>query len=100
MIAIYKTQNNYTFYYIVYGIMAIYMLIYSCKNKFTFNVMERLLFWLGEALMISVFSFFLFRVEWLHNYYFDLFFISGVLLMDGVCYVVKIVYLCKNNLPL
>ena len=47
MVAIYKTQNNLTFYYIIYGIMAVYWLIYSCKNKFTFNVVERVSFWVG-----------------------------------------------------
>ena len=86
-------------YYFIYGIYVLYAVIYAWKNKFVFPVGGRIIFILGELCAMTVSFFFIFQKALMVDYYLDLFFISGILLLDVCYYIAMTVYLIKYGMP-
>ena len=86
-------------YYFIYGIYVLYTIIYAWKNKFVFPVGGRIVFVLGELCAMTISFFFIFQISLMKDYYLDLFFISGILLLDICYYIAMTVYLVKYGMP-
>lgn len=82
-------------YYVCYAVFVLYGIMYFILNKFMFRVVGRVLFVVGEILMICLFSFFVFDVLVST----DLFFISAVMLIDLIRYIVQVVVYAKYGYP-
>lgn len=74
-------------YYIVYGVYAFYAILFAIKHPFHFRIVGRIIFVLGEAMMVAVFSFFLFKQDFLTNYSLDFILVGALLLIDLVYYI-------------
>ena len=81
-------------YYFIYGVYV----LYAWKNKFVFPVGGRIIFILGELCAMTVSFFFIFQKALMVDYYLDLFFISGILLLDVCYYKAMTVYLIKYGM--
>ena len=55
------TQDKKLPYYFIYGVEVIYSFFFTWKNKFIYPKTGRVVFILGEAIFLAVFSFFLFN---------------------------------------
>lgn len=74
-------------YYFVYGVEVIYCFLFAWKNKFIYPAAGRFVFILGESAFLAVFSFFLFKIDWVVNYQADFIAVSLVLLLDIIYYI-------------
>lgn len=93
------TQDKKLPYYFIYGVEVVYSFFFAWKNKFIYPAAGRVLFILGEALFLAVFSFFLFKINFLQDYQIDFIALAVVLLMDIIYYVVEMVYISKHGAP-
>lgn len=84
-------------YYIVYGVYAFYAILFTIKHPFHFGIVGRIVFALGEALMVAVFSFFLFKQDFLSSYSLDLIFVAALLLIDLVYYIAELISYYRNG---
>jgi hypothetical protein len=82
-------------YYFVYGPIILYAFIYTWKHDFTFKIGERIIFLLGEAVLVTLFSIFLFNPQYIQDYDLDFFGLAAILLMDVIFVIVKLVRLIK-----
>jgi hypothetical protein len=82
-------------YYFVYAPIILYAFIYTWKNDFSFKIGERIIFLLGEAIFVTLFSIFLFNPQYIQDYDLDLFGLALVLLIDVIFVIVKLVRLIK-----
>ena len=97
-----QTLQNSIPFYLMLGVYLIYGIFYMCNYEFILPIMGRILYFMGEMLMLCVCAFYIFSYSLLMDYNLDLFFTSFVLLMDlcefiGICH-----HLAKNdrNYPL
>lgn len=74
--------------YFVYGVEFIYVVLFTWKNKFIYKKSGKIIFILGEAMFMTVFSFFLFKVQWIVDYHLDFLGVAAMLLADIVFYTV------------
>lgn len=81
--------------YFIYGPLCLYFLLYSFKYVFTFKVCERVFFLLGEAVLITLFSIFLFKPSYVSTYSLDLFGLAIVILLEILLFLPKLVSRCK-----
>ena len=86
-------------YYFIYGVYVIYAIIYAWKSKFVYPIFGRIIFILGEICAMCISFFFIFDLNLIKTYYLDLFFISGILLLDLIYYIAVTVYYVKYGIP-
>lgn len=84
-------------YYIVYGVYAFYAILFAIKHPFHFRIVGRIIFVLGEAMMVAVFSFFLFKQDFLTNYSLDFILVGALLLIDLVYYIAQLISYYQNG---
>ena len=92
-----SSQVNSLAQYFVYGPIVIYDLVFLVKYKFTFKVAERLVFIIDEAVLLVVFSCFLFNPQYIYNNNLDLLGLAIVILLDLLLFIPKLVSHCKND---
>lgn len=97
-----QTMQSSIPFYIMLAVYLLYGIFYLCYHEFILPIMGRILYCMGEMLMLCMCVFYVFSYSLVVNYNLDLFFISFVLLMDlcefiGICH-----HLAKNgkNYPL
>lgn len=76
-------QNNIP-YYFIYAAYGIYAVVFAVKNNFLFKVVGRVIFFIGEVLMIAMFSLFLFKKDLIVEYNLDFILTAVLFLMDLV----------------
>lgn len=86
-------------FYFIYGVEVLYTVLFAWKNSFVFKAAGRVVFIIGEIILLVLFSFFLFKAQIIVNYNLDLFGVSLMFLMDLVYYTVEIVYIQKHGIP-
>ena len=67
--------------YFIYGPIVIYDLVFLAKYKFTFRVFERLVFIVQEAVLITIFSLFIFNKQYIADNNIDLLGLGLVILL-------------------
>ena len=77
--------------YFAYGPLVAYTVIYLWKNNFTYKIVERVLFGLGEAAAITLFSLYLFGNSYIIQYDLDFFALGLIIFLDVIFYTVKLV---------
>lgn len=99
LVVIAITQDKKLPYYFIYGVEAIYVFLFTWKNQFIHKKTGRFVFILGEALMVAVFSFFLFKQSLLVDYHLDFIAVSVLLLLDIIYYTAELVHIYKHGVP-
>lgn len=84
-------------FYIVYGVYAFYAILFTIKHPFHFRIVGRILFVLGEAMMVAVFSFFLFKQDFLTSYSLDFILVAALLLIDLVYHIAELIDYYRNG---
>ena len=67
--AVAKSLSNNICYYIIFGVYAVYGILYAIKHNFSFRIIGRIVFVLGECMMVAVFAEDLGFVQVLHGDY-------------------------------
>lgn len=91
-------QVNVLAYNFVFIPLGLYSLIYLWKGEYQFVVGERIIFGLGEGVIIALFGLYLYKSSYIEMYDLDFFGIGGVLLVDLIFYIVKAIRLAKYGL--
>ncbi len=83
--------------YFVYGPIVIFDIVYLIKYKFTFKVFERVIFIIQEGVLITVFSLFIFKVEYVFDNNVDLIGLALVIFLELLIFFPKLIQHCKGN---
>lgn len=92
-----SAQVNSLAQYFIYGPIVIYDLVLLIKYKFTFKVMERLIFIIDEAILLVVFSCFIFNSQYIYTNNLDLLGLAIVILLDLLLFIPKLVSHCRSD---
>ena len=95
--AIPKSLSNNICYYIIFGVYAVYGILYAIKHNFSFRIIGRIVFVLGECMMVAVFAFFLFKPDLLTNYSLDFLCIGALFLMDVAHHIAEGVHFYRSG---
>jgi hypothetical protein len=74
-------KNDQMAKYFIYGPIVIYDIVFLLKYKFTFKIFERFIFIVQEAVLITVFSLFLFNKQYIADNNLDLLGLALVILL-------------------
>lgn len=85
--------------YVIYGVYALYAIIFTVKHTWYYKCVGRVVFLFGEAFMVACYSFFLFKRDFLTSYKLDFILPAVVLLMDLIYYIAELVSYYKNGVP-
>lgn len=83
--------------FFIYGPIVIYDIVFLLKYKFTFRVFERFIFIIQEAVLITVFSLFIFNTSYIYDNNIDLFGLGIVILLELLIFLPKLVAACKSG---
>lgn len=83
----YALQNQIP-YYFIYGVYIVYAVLFGVKNNFLFKVVGRIVFVVGEVIMIGIFSLFLFKKDYVVDYNLDFILTAVLFVMDLVYSIV------------
>jgi hypothetical protein len=77
--------------YFVYGPLVAYAVLYIWKGVFVYNKTERILFGLGEAIGIAIFSLYVFGLNYIAQYDLDFIGLGAILILDIFYYTVRLI---------
>jgi hypothetical protein len=83
--------------YFIYGPLVIFDIFYVIKYKFSFRVFERVFFLLGEAVIITLYSLFIFYPSYIQLYDLDCLGLALVILLDLILFFPKLYSYCKGD---
>ena len=69
--------------------LIIYFLLYLWKGEFKYPVLERIIFFLGDAVLLTLFFIFKYHNEYITAYDLDFFGVAGVMALDFLLYLVR-----------
>lgn len=99
LMAVSMVLGNTIPYYIVYGVYAVYAILFTIKHNFHFKVVGRIIFVTGEVFMVAVFSFFLFKKDFLTSFMLDFILIAVLFLMDLIYSIIELISYYRNGVP-
>jgi hypothetical protein len=77
--------------YFVYGPLVIYAVLYLWKGVFMYKIFERIMFGIGEAAAITIYSLFLFAPDHLKQYEIDFLGLALILFVDLIVLTVRMI---------
>jgi hypothetical protein len=77
--------------YFVYGPLVIYAVLYLWKGIFMYNIFERIIYGIGEAAAITIYSFILFAPDSLKQYEIDFLGLALILFVDLIVLTVRMI---------
>jgi hypothetical protein len=92
-----STQSNSMAKYFIYGPIIIYDLVFLIRYKFLFKCFERFVFIIQEAVLITVYSLFLFNNQYIFTYNIDLFGLAIVIFFELIIFFPRLANACKND---
>lgn len=92
-----STQSNSMAQYFIYGPIIIYDLVFLIKYKFIYRCFERFVFIVQEAVLITIFSLFLFNNQYIFNYNLDLFGLAIVTFFELIIFFPRLCNACKSD---
>jgi hypothetical protein len=77
--------------YFVYGSLVLYATLHLWKGIYVYNALERVLYGIGEAIAITIFSLYLFDVEDMVKYELDFIGLAVILLLDIIFIILRLI---------
>lgn len=73
--------------------LIIYPILHTWKGDFKYPIMERIIYFLGEAAFLALFFLFKYKPQYISDYDIDFFVLGGILLFDTLLYLIRTIKL-------
>ena len=70
-------------------LLIVYSLLYLWKGEFKYQIMERVVFFLGDGAFLTLFYIFKYHPEYITQYDLDFFGLAGIMILDILLYLVR-----------